>query len=411
MYRKMKIALISAGLEPRQLRLQPYRSLLEIARQINLLGHEVVLISDGVAHLPAKDKVFELPLHRLDSLRIFRGGHNPKLLATLAQVSPDIVFWHLGLSSFLHQQLHSPFDQPTIGILTSPIHLPFDVLRLGPKKLFSNLDLAAHHLAGSMMPNFLIRQAFKSGGLHGMITLSEKTRQYLIQKGAPAGRIWVAPPGVDPAWLNGSIDEAARQNVRYRLGFEDDDFVVIYFGSPAPVRGLHTTLLAMRMAARSHPQLRLLILSRRRVDEWERPAAHLNNLIAQNGLKERVRVVDGFLKQQDLIEYIKSSDVVCLPFELVPSDVPLSILEAMALGQGVVTTTVASIPELVENGRGFLVPPASASALARQLQAIAENPNLARDRGQQAKAFVEASRTWTDMGKSLQEVLVTAYGR
>jgi glycosyltransferase involved in cell wall biosynthesis len=120
-------------------------------------------------------------------------------------------------------------------------------------------------------------------------------------------------------------------------------------------------------------------------------------------------VVDGFLQQRELIQYIIASDAVCLPFELLPSDVPLSILEAMALGQGVITTRVACIPELVGKDRGFLVPPASADSLAQKLKAIATTPGLARRRGQRARAYVETHRTWIHMGQVLERVLAAAY--
>ena len=407
----MKVAIVSTGFEPRCLRLQPHRTLLEMGRQLVALGHKVVLVSDGASHLPAQDTILGLPLRRVRSVRLFRGRHNPALLAAIDQESPDLLLWHLGLSSFIHQNLHHRFSQSTIGVLTSPVHRPLEILRLGPVKLSSDLGLIATHLTGSLVPGNLIRHAFAEGGLRGVITLSETTRQHLIEKGAPAGRVWVVPPGVDPAWLDACVGEEDRQNLRRQLGFDNSDFVVIYFGSPVPVRGLYTTLRAVERASRAYPRLRLLILSRRWADELGRQTAHLNYLIERNGLKGRVRVVDGFLQQQELIRYVSAGDAVCLPFELVPSDVPLGILEAMALKQGVITTHVACIPELVGNDRGFLVPPASVSSLAQQLRVIAETPSIARARGQRARAYVEAHRTWAGMGKMLQKVLRTVHGR
>jgi len=406
----VKVAIISIGFESRSLRLQPYRTLLEMGRQLVTLGHEVVLISDGASYLPVQDQALGLPIRRVRSARLFRIWHNPSLLAAIAQESPDLLLWHLSLSSFIHQDLDHRFSQPTVGILTSPFHRALEILRLGPTKLSSNLDLVMTHLIGSWVPGILIRRAFAEGGLRGVITLSEATRQHLVQKGAPSDQVWIVPPGVDSRWLDTCISEADRRELRRQLGFGDGDCVVTYFGSPAPVRGVYTMLRAVELAAQSYPQLRLLILSRRWANEWKRQTARLNCLIERDGLKRRVRLVDGFLSQQELIRYIVAGDVVCLPFELVPSDVPLSILEAMALGQGVITTTVACIPELVSSDRGFLIPPASTSSLMQQLQAIAETPRIAQERGQRAKAYVKAYRTCAGMGQMLQKVLKIAYG-
>jgi glycosyltransferase involved in cell wall biosynthesis len=405
----MRVSIVSSGIESRWRRLQPYRTLLEMGRQLSAVGHNVTLISDGAHRLPDPDQLWSLRLRRVPSVRLFRRRENLVLARTIDRESPDLLLWHLSLSSFIHQDLHHRFAPMTVGVLTSPIHRSFEILRLGVRKLSWDPDVVAIHLSGSLVPGWLIRRAFSRGGLRGMISLSETTRRHLIHKGAPAGRIWAVPPGVDQPWLDAGMgEEGSRDKLRCRLGFREEDFVVTYFGSPSPIRGLHTLLRAAERILPSQPQLRLLILSRRRPVERERQAAFLDNLIDENGLRERIQIVDGFLQLPELVQHIAAGDAVCLPFELVPSDMPLSILEAMALGQGVVSTNVACIPELIGEDRGFLVPPASVSALGQQLEAIVQSPSLVRLRGQRARAYVETERTWAGMGSTLQQVLVQA---
>lgn len=401
----MKVTILSSGFETRQERIQPVRTLLEMGRQLQAAGHEAALVSDGASRLPEMDEVAGLPVRRVSSVQLYRGGHNADLRAAVDGQSPDLVLWHLGMSSFLHQTLHQPFSAPTIGIVASPIHRPREILRLGWQKLSSNLDLVGVHLLGALTPGFLIRRALGPGGLHGLITLSEATRQYLLEKGAPTDRVWVVPPGVGAAWLEAPRNAAARRALRSELGFAEEDFVVTYFGSPAPVRGLFTLIEAAADIAVAYPQLRLQILSRRWADEWGRQSERLDGRSSGNGLNGRIRVVEGYLEEPDLIQHIGASDAVCLPFELLPSDVPLSILEAMALEQGVITTAVASIPELVGIDRGFLVEPGAVDALAEQLQEAAEHPDVVRERGRRARAFVQTQRTWEEMGRVLEQVV------
>jgi glycosyltransferase involved in cell wall biosynthesis len=398
----MKFAILSSGFEPRLERMQPYRTLLEMGRQLEAAGHETLLVSDGLSRLPEQDRVYGLPVRRVRSIQRYRGRKNLELQMAVREESPDLVLWHLGLSSFLHQSLDQPFFAPVLGIVASPVHPPHKILRLGLRKLSSNLDLVAVHLLGALTPGVLIRRALGPGGLRGLITLSEATRQYLVAKGAPAGRVWVVPPGVGDAWLDAPRSRKVRRQLRTELRLTDDDFVVTYFGSPAPVRGLFTMLEAASQVAPMHPQLRLLILSRRRADEWGRQAQRLHSRISRNGLNGRIRVVEGFLEEADLIRHIAASDAVCLPFELLPSDVPLSVLEAMALERGVITTTVASLPELVGTDRGFLVEPGQVSSLAEQLEEAARHPNLVEARGRRAREYVQTQRTWDEMGKVLE---------
>src|SRR3972149_7954662 len=59
-----------------------------------------------------------------------------------------------------------------------------------------------------------------------------------------------------------------------------------------------------------------------------------------------------------------AADLGALPFLLVPSDAPISILEAAAAGKPVVATAVDGIPSLLPDGALQLVPPGNVEALA-----------------------------------------------
>lgn len=66
------------------------------------------------------------------------------------------------------------------------------------------------------------------------------------------------------------------------------------------------------------------------------------------------------------------------------------VLEAMASATPAVCTRVASLPEIVEDGRtGFLVPPNDPRALGERLRYLRENPEVARTMGLAARESVE----------------------
>ena len=98
--RLMKVAFLSSGIEPSLARLQPYRTLLEMGRELDKRGHEVVFISDGASHLPSRYEVTGLSVQRVANVRSFHGRPNPELTETVTAISPDLVLWHLWYRQF-----------------------------------------------------------------------------------------------------------------------------------------------------------------------------------------------------------------------------------------------------------------------------------------------------------------------
>ena len=68
---------------------------------------------------------------------------------------------------------------------------------------------------------------------------------------------------------------------------------------------------------------------------------------------------------------------------------PVSAIEAMAAGCPVVATRVGGLPDLIEDHKtGRLVPPRDAAALASAVLDLLHSPQIARELGKNAQAFV-----------------------
>jgi glycosyltransferase involved in cell wall biosynthesis len=148
--------------------------------------------------------------------------------------------------------------------------------------------------------------------------------------------------------------------------------------------------------------LRLLILNRRRPGELTRETARLDALIRSAGVATHVRVIDGALRPAALVEHVAVADLVALPFELVPSDAPLTIGEALALGKPVLTTRVACLPELAAAGRHILVPPGDVAALSAALvRAAADCPSARLDPALEPRPWAAVGRAWSHLVEGL----------
>jgi glycosyltransferase involved in cell wall biosynthesis len=105
-------------------------------------------------------------------------------------------------------------------------------------------------------------------------------------------------------------------------------------------------------------------------------------------------------------------DAAVLPSIVTPSGeregIPVALMEAMAYGVPVVSTTTGGIPELVAAGCGILVPPEDATALAFAIRSLASDPLLRARLGQAGRKRVEAEFSLDAVSRSLRELFARA---
>lgn len=98
-----------------------------------------------------------------------------------------------------------------------------------------------------------------------------------------------------------------------------------------------------------------------------RPA--LEDMIRRLGLQDRV-CLHGWRSPEDVREALSASRAFILPS--FAEGLPVVLMEALALGKPVVTTSIAGIPELVDAANGWVVPSGSVDALAAAMKALLE---------------------------------------
>jgi glycosyltransferase involved in cell wall biosynthesis len=355
------IALINSGLSQDNFRLQPWRYLFEVIVQLNQLGHPVTLINDKEAGIPDLKGIREICLNSTSNPK---WKANQTLVKALRKINPDVILWHVGLTSFFHQNFHINLARPTLGIFTSPIYLRKDLIQFGLFKLVTGFPLSVMPVIGNLLPTPWIRKWMRNACMDCLIVQTETTASNLRNNQFWMKPIHVIPPGVDDVWRNNH--SVTSEEVRRACGFARQDRIVAYFGPSTRLRGLPTLFKAFEYARRYDESLRLLVLRRNNEGSFNPDQARTHRPNDRKSLPG-MHIVDGFISQEELASYVAACNVVALPFELVPSDAPLSILEARALGKPLVTTKVACLPELAGNG-AYLVSPGNPAELAEALR-------------------------------------------
>lgn len=192
------------------------------------------------------------------------------------------------------------------------------------------------------------------GGDRTVVTTGERIRQRLFaDNGYPLSRMVSVPTGIDLS----RYAPGDRRAARARVGLADRPTL----GIVATLRGWkgHADLLdAWRSLSSQFPDWQIAIVG----DGPQRE--NLRNRIAQEGLGDRVHMAGN---RDDVETWLQAFDLFALP-SWGNEGVPQAILQAMAAGLAVVSTTVGSIDEAVLDGKtGFLVGPRDVPALADRL--------------------------------------------
>jgi glycosyltransferase involved in cell wall biosynthesis len=209
-----------------------------------------------------------------------------------------------------------------------------------------------------------------AGQLEGatrVLVLSESWSRF-IEGIAPRARVAVVPNYVA---LPPPVVRTPRATVR-----------LLFLGALGPRKGIFDLLHALAHAVAAGAPLHLTVGGDGQLAEARRLAAEL-------GLADRVSF-EGWVDPARRAVLLAESDVYVLPSY--NEGLPMSVLEAMAAGLPVITTTVGGLPELIASGEnGWLIEPGDVDAMTQALAELAADPDRRLRLGAAGRERVEAS--------------------
>lgn len=101
----------------------------------------------------------------------------------------------------------------------------------------------------------------------------------------------------------------------------------------------------------------------------------MKEICAEKGLENWVRFT-GHLQYRDVLRAFGCSDIFVLPTYYVEG-LPMALLQALASGLAVISTSAGAIPDIIEDGvNGFLIQPRSPDQLAEKIVFLLENDDV-----------------------------------
>jgi glycosyltransferase involved in cell wall biosynthesis len=203
---------------------------------------------------------------------------------------------------------------------------------------------------------------------HCLIVLGETWREFFASAGVPRERIVILPNPVQlPAVLPKRL---GRSHVR-----------LVYLGLFARTKGVFDLIDALtRLPPECLGRTRLVLAGNGDV-------MAVRDLAERRGLARFVEVRD-WIGPAERDRLLASADAFVLPSYA--EGLPMSLLEAMAWGLPVISTTVGSIPEHVRDGvQGLLVQPGDVSDLSGAIERMVMDDGLRARMGEKARRAVE----------------------
>jgi glycosyltransferase involved in cell wall biosynthesis len=210
-----------------------------------------------------------------------------------------------------------------------------------------------------------------------VIAVSERTKRDLLELyGIPEQKIVVVPNGVDPAFTpNGPRPES--------------DAYALFVGALQPRKNAATAIEALALLG--DPALRLVVVG---PDKGGR--AEAVRVVARHGLDKRVDF-RGHVPQEELAALYRGA--ACLVFPSRYEGFGLPVLEAMASGTPVVTTTAGALPEVAGEAAIMLEDPTPVALAGGIERAIADQERLRTAGLERARRF-----TWAETARRTLDV-------
>jgi glycosyltransferase involved in cell wall biosynthesis len=299
----------------------------------------------------------------------FAAGAAPGPLAGYVDLGPP--------TGAARYELWHRLRQPVVRVDAEVVHAPSLAV---PPTGRCPLVVTVHDLVFLHQPEHLTRRgvSFHRRGLHlarrsaaAFVVPSAFVADELADVGVDRERIHVAHHGVDaPATARADVDATlARLGVRPPF--------VLFVGTVEPRKGVADLLDAHAALRREHPDLGLVVVGQQ---GWGDPP----------DLDRPGVVVAGRAGDDDLDALYRTATVFALPSSYEGFGMP--VVEAMARGCPVVTTTAGALPEVCD-GAATLVAPGDTDALADALAGLVDDADRRRAADDAGRARASAF-TW-----------------
>ncbi len=386
----MNIAIYIADLTVENRHLMPWRTILEVLHELQLAGHRSLLLS-GRNNCPKSEKIVKYENIRVVEVPKPFSSKNRKIVATYLK--------HFKIESFffpiefvrnysLLQELEHRAACQLIWYIPGGWFTPSQVLKASRHIGFK---LARPYLMQALVPKRYFVKRITSIGPRPLVTMSDYTALQLRKCGYDLDLLFPAPPG--KAAIKKPSDKALVYPLTTHLFSKTKYF--LFFGPPSSIRGINQMIEAFSILAKEWSDIKLVCLFRgdRNVDPSD-----VKQQIEKSAFGDRIICFWDSVNGADLDLFIKNCFAVLKPFLIVPSEIPLAVLETAGYGKPVIGTGPDGTGDFIDKF-GLTVAHGDSKALALAMEKLLNDEGLYEQKCQDAKKLYTNHPTWCEVSK------------
>lgn len=369
----------------------------EVAKALASHGHEVHVICRRINGNEPKIQYLDgFILHRVYRFVIFPGS---KVVGSAGSSASET---RHGLSSTVYQMYLRSFFSFYVSLVASRI--------ISKNKIDAIIERETSFGAGGLASVFTRKPLVMEivGPRYSRLSVwrSKRVLYYtssMLRKWVDRNKCLEVSGGVNISLFR--EDKKIRKDLREKLGFNPSQCVIGYIGTFQDWHGIDTLLHAMKRLHSTYNYARALLVG---------PFFEKYDELANDLGLEDVCTFTGPVEYEKVAEYINACDIMVALYEparnLLRSHFgigsPLKILEYMACGKPVISTNVAPVDKILENGiSGYLVKPGDAEGLVLAISGLIEDESKANSLGSNGKKNVETHFLWSTLVNSIENIL------
>lgn len=218
------------------------------------------------------------------------------------------------------------------------------------------------------------------------------------------GKVYVIPHGIHQTEFTQSITSKKKFKI-------SNSTVLSTFGLLSRGKGIEYVIHALPEVIKKYPNILYLVIGGThpsvRREEGESYRLELTKLVTELGLTDNVRFYDQFLELDDLLEFLKATDIY-ISTSINPNQAVSGTLSyALGTGRAVISTQFPQAKEIITSQIGRLVPIKDPASITAALLDLLSDSDRLLQMNQNAYDLTR-SMLWSNVSKQYSELLTQA---